>query len=127
MTKLAAVRRTPRPRGTPRRPEMASLVEGQITELCRDIAIEVKRMRQLQTQTSELRLALEEWIGYAEPRGCNDIGYHPTEFELNLPSQGQTPRARRRSGAYDAVTTASVATQENASIPTMSRVPARRR
>ena len=74
MTKLAAVRRMPRRPGTPRRPEMASLVEGQIVELCRDIAIEVKRIRRLQTQTGELRLALAEWLGYAEPRGCDDIG-----------------------------------------------------
>ena len=74
MTKLAAVRRMSRRRGTPLRPELASLVEGQIVELCRDIAIEVKRIRRLQAQTGELRLALEEWIGYAEPRGCDDVG-----------------------------------------------------
>jgi hypothetical protein len=53
---------------------MASVVEGQLAELCRDVAIEVKRMRQLQVQTGELRLAIEEWIGAAEPRGCDDIG-----------------------------------------------------
>ena len=74
MPKLAAVGRVPGRRGTPRHPEMASVVEGQLAELCRDVAIEVKRMRQLQVQTGELRLAIEAWIGAAEPRGCDDIG-----------------------------------------------------
>ena len=73
MPKPAAVGRVPRRRGTPRHSEMASVVVGQVAELCSDVAIEVKRMQQLQMQTDELRLAVDEWIGTAEPRAFNDI------------------------------------------------------
>jgi hypothetical protein len=51
----------------PPQSETASAVEGQIAELCRDIAVEVKRMQRLQTQAGELRLAIEEWIGNSRP------------------------------------------------------------
>lgn len=74
MPKPAAVGRVSRRRGTPRHSEMASVVVGQIAELCRDVAIEVKRMRQLQMQTDELRLAVEEWIASTNPQACDDIG-----------------------------------------------------
>jgi hypothetical protein len=47
---------------------MWTSVEGQITELCRDLAIEVKRLRQLEMQADELRLAIREWVGHSEPR-----------------------------------------------------------
>jgi hypothetical protein len=36
-------------------------LEGQIEEICRDMAVQVKRMRQL--QTDELRTTLREWAG----------------------------------------------------------------
>ena len=42
---------------------MAGVLEGQIAELCRDIAVEVKRMQRLDIQADELRLAIQEWIG----------------------------------------------------------------
>jgi len=38
-------------------------LEGQIEEICRDMAVQVKRMRQLQEQTDELRTTLREWAG----------------------------------------------------------------
>lgn len=47
---------------------MPSVVEGQITELCRDVAVEVKRMQRLQVQTDELLLAIQEWVGQSEPQ-----------------------------------------------------------
>jgi hypothetical protein len=41
-------------------------LEGQIEEICRDMAVQVKRMRQLQEQTDELRTTLREWAGGPE-------------------------------------------------------------
>jgi hypothetical protein len=43
--------------------ELSNAVEGQIAELCRDLAVETKRMRQLQEQADELRKALRQWAG----------------------------------------------------------------
>jgi hypothetical protein len=43
--------------------ELADAVEGQIEEICHDLAVQVKRMRQLQEQAGELRTALREWAG----------------------------------------------------------------
>jgi len=41
--------------------ELSSTVEGQIAEICRDLAEQVKRMRQLQEQADELRVVIREW------------------------------------------------------------------
>ena len=41
-------------------------VEGQIAEICRDLAVEAKRMRQLQEQADELRTAIRQWVGQSE-------------------------------------------------------------
>jgi hypothetical protein len=38
-------------------------VEGEITELCRDLALEAKRMRQLQEQADQLRRVIRQWAG----------------------------------------------------------------
>ena len=35
--------------------------EGQIEELCRDLAVQVKRMRQLHDQADELRTTFRHW------------------------------------------------------------------
>ena len=46
-------------------------LEGQVEEICRDLAVQVKRMRQLQDQAEELRTALREWgspSGSGSPR-----------------------------------------------------------
>jgi hypothetical protein len=32
-------------------------------EMCRDLAVEVKRMRQLQVQADELRTVIRQWAG----------------------------------------------------------------
>lgn len=45
-----------------RRPaELPDAVAGQIAEICRDLAMQVKRMRQLQEQADELRVVIREW------------------------------------------------------------------
>jgi hypothetical protein len=43
--------------------EFPSTLEGQIEEICRDLAVQVKRMRQLQEQADEFRTTLHEWAG----------------------------------------------------------------
>jgi hypothetical protein len=40
---------------------LPNVVEGQIAELCRDLAVEAKRMRQLQEQADELRKVIRQW------------------------------------------------------------------
>jgi hypothetical protein len=61
MSKSAVVSRASRGHGSPRPAELPNLVEGQIAELCRDLAIEAKRLRQLQEQADELRRAIRGW------------------------------------------------------------------
>ena len=53
----AARRRQRRPRPA----ELPNAVEGQIAEICRDLAEQVKRMRQLHEQADELRVVIREW------------------------------------------------------------------
>lgn len=56
-----------------RRPvDLRSAVEGQIAEICRDLAVEAKRMRQLQEQADELRTVIREWVGEPEPDSDRD-------------------------------------------------------
>jgi hypothetical protein len=51
-----------------RRPaELPDAIEGQIAEICRDLAVQVKRMRQLREQADELRVVIREWAGPSEP------------------------------------------------------------
>jgi len=47
--------------------QLSNGIEGQITELCRDLAIEAKRIRQLQEQADELRLVIRQWVSDSEP------------------------------------------------------------
>ena len=58
-------RRTRRPAG---RAELPGALEGQVEEICRDLSVQVKRMRQLQEQADEMRTTLREW---ACPGGAN--------------------------------------------------------
>jgi hypothetical protein len=44
-----------------------SAAEGQIEEICRDLAVQVKRMQQLQEQAHELRTTLLLWKGPSGP------------------------------------------------------------
>jgi hypothetical protein len=57
---LRSARRKPSRVG---RAEFPSTLEGQIEEICRDLTVQVKRMRQLQEQAYELRTTLHEWAG----------------------------------------------------------------
>lgn len=47
--------------------ELSDAIEGQIEEICRDVAIQVKRMRQLQERTDELRIVILEWARESKP------------------------------------------------------------
>lgn len=42
--------------------ELSNALEGQIAEICRDLAVQVKRMRQLKEQADELRAVIREWV-----------------------------------------------------------------
>lgn len=42
-------------------------IEGHIVEICRDLALQLKRMRQLQEQADELRVVIGQWISPSEP------------------------------------------------------------
>jgi hypothetical protein len=57
------------------RAEFPSALEGQIEEICRDLAVQVKRMRQLHEQADELRTTLREWAG---PAGADSLVREPT-------------------------------------------------
>jgi hypothetical protein len=71
MQKSAVVRRASRLHGRPRPAELPNVVEGQIAELCRDLAVEAKRMRQLEEQADELRRVIRQW---ANPRRTRTVG-----------------------------------------------------
>ena len=66
MPKPAVVGRALRRRGSPRPRALPNGVEGQIAELCRDLAEEAKRMRQLQEQADELCRVIGQWAGHSE-------------------------------------------------------------
>jgi len=61
MHKSEVSRGARRKRGPAARAELPAALEGQIEEICRDLSVQVKRMRQLQEQAGELRTALREW------------------------------------------------------------------
>jgi hypothetical protein len=42
-------------------------IEGQIVEICRDLAVQVKRMRQLQDQADELLVGIRDWASRSAP------------------------------------------------------------
>jgi hypothetical protein len=74
MPKSAVAGRGLRKRERPRPAELPNLVEGQITEICRDLAVQAKRMRQLQEQADELLAVIRQWAAGLEaeadsPRG----------------------------------------------------------
>jgi hypothetical protein len=47
--------------GRVRVPDLPHTVEGQVAEICRDLAVQAKRMRQLQEQADELRGLIRQW------------------------------------------------------------------
>lgn len=56
-----------RPRPGRRSVQLPNGIEGQIAELCRDLAVEAKRMRQLQEQADELRMVIRQWASESDP------------------------------------------------------------
>ena len=68
----AAAGRRSRRQGT-RPTELPNAIEGQVAELCRELAVEVKRLRQLQEQADELRKTIRQWAGHSESRPHGDI------------------------------------------------------
>ena len=73
MPKPAVIGVASRRRVRPRSVELPDVVEGQIEEICRDLAVQVKRMRQLQDQAAELRRVVRQWAGHADDSD-GDIG-----------------------------------------------------
>jgi hypothetical protein len=61
MSKSGVVGRAPRRAGAHRSVQLPDAVEGQIAEICRDLAVQTKRMRQLQEQADELRTVIRQW------------------------------------------------------------------
>jgi hypothetical protein len=70
MPKSEVSRGARRKRSLVGRAEFPSTLEGQIEEICRDLTVQVKRMRQLQEQAYELRTTLNEWAG---PMGADSL------------------------------------------------------
>ena len=66
MPKPAVVRGASPRRVTPPPAEIPNVVEGQIAEICRDLAVETKRLRKLQDQADELRTAIRQWARESE-------------------------------------------------------------
>ena len=64
MPKAEGVRVARRKRGPAGPAELRGFLEGQIAEICRDLSVQVKRMRDLQEQADELKRALRVgWPG----------------------------------------------------------------
>ncbi len=73
MPKRTVVGRASRGHGTPRPAEVPNVIEGHIAEICRDLAVQAKRIRQLQEQADELRMVIRQWAGHSEAHSCGDI------------------------------------------------------
>jgi hypothetical protein len=77
MSKARIVGGVRRQRGR-RSVELPAAVEGQIAEMCRDLAVEAKRIRQLQEQADELRTVIRQWVAESEadvePQPANRAG-----------------------------------------------------
>lgn len=71
MPKPAVAGRASRKHVKPRPAELPNVVEGRIEEICRDIAVETKRMRQLQEQADELRRVIRQWTGHSGAAGTD--------------------------------------------------------
>jgi hypothetical protein len=64
--------------GRARSADLPDAVEGQIAEICRDLAVQAKRMRQLQVQADELCTVIRQWAGGLE---ANSPGGSPSRGE----------------------------------------------
>ena len=67
MPKSEVVGAARRRQGRRRPAKLPDTVDGQIAEICRDLAVQLKRMRQLQEQADELRVVIREWASPSEP------------------------------------------------------------
>jgi len=65
MSKAAVVGRASRRHRPPRPAELPDVLEGQIAEICRDLAVMAKRMRQLQEQADELSMVFRQWTSHS--------------------------------------------------------------
>ena len=72
MPKSGVIGHASRRQGRPRFAELAEVVAGQIAELCRDLAVEAKRVRQLQEQADELRRVIRQWARDSEADSYGD-------------------------------------------------------
>ena len=66
MPKADVAGSSPRKRARRRPAELPNTVQGQIAEICRDLAVQTKRMRQLHEQADELRRVIRQWAGESE-------------------------------------------------------------
>jgi uncharacterized protein Yka (UPF0111/DUF47 family) len=66
MPKTEVVDGTPRRRAQRPPAELANAVEGQMAEICRDLAVHAKRMQQLREQADELRSVIRQWAAGSE-------------------------------------------------------------
>jgi len=66
MPKVEVVNGTPRRRARRPSEELANAIEGQIAEICRDLAVHAKRMHELREQADELRRVIGQWAGGSE-------------------------------------------------------------
>ena len=80
MPKSAVAVRALRKHVGPPPAELPSVVEGRITEICRDLAVQAKRIRQLQEQADELRTVIRHWAG---------------GFDADCPSESPSRAGRR--------------------------------
>ena len=77
MPKVEVIGSALRRRAQRRPAELPNTVEGQISEICRDLALQTKRMRQLHEQADELRKVIHQWAGQSEA----DLGREPVNRE----------------------------------------------
>ena len=66
MPKAEVVGSAPGRRAQRRPAELPNTLEGQIAEICRDLAVQAKRMRELHEQADELRRVIRQWAGQSE-------------------------------------------------------------
>ena len=72
MPKAEVAGSTPRRRARRRPAELPNTVEGQIAEICRDLAVQAKRMRELHEQADELRRVICQWACQFETASDRD-------------------------------------------------------
>jgi hypothetical protein len=73
MSKAAVVGRASRRHLPPPPADLPNVVEGQIAEICRDLAVMTKRMRQLEEQADELSRAFRQWAGHSDAYSRRDL------------------------------------------------------